>query len=141
MDFSKIELMPLVVLGCLAVGFVIKNTNILKDKYNQFIPLIVFILGILISWWIQGKITPENTIYGALSGLASTGLHQSFKNFIGDDKMTLNGIDISSWQSNINVGKEGVSADFVIIKATGGTGYINPDCDRAFQQAISSGKK
>ncbi|HAP4298491.1 TPA: holin, partial [Enterococcus faecalis] len=49
MDFSKIELMPLVVLGCLAVGFVIKNTNILKDKYNQFIPLIVFILGILIS--------------------------------------------------------------------------------------------
>nr|WP_227274618.1 phage holin family protein [Enterococcus faecalis] len=38
------------------------------------------------SWWIQGKITPENTIYGALSGLASTGLHQSFKNFIGDDK-------------------------------------------------------
>ncbi|MGG7018224.1 UNVERIFIED_CONTAM: GH25 family lysozyme, partial [Pseudomonas aeruginosa] len=46
-----------------------------------------------------------------------------------------------SWQSNINVGKEGVSADFVIIKATGGTGYINPDCDRAFQQAISSGKK
>ena len=38
MDFSKIELMPLVVLGCLAVGFVIKNTNILKDKYNQFIP-------------------------------------------------------------------------------------------------------
>ncbi|HHZ7858140.1 phage holin family protein [Enterococcus faecalis] len=86
MDFSKIELMPLVVLGCLAVGFVIKNTNILKDKYNQFIPLIVFILGILISWWMQGKITPENTIYGALSGLASTGLHQSFKNFIGDDK-------------------------------------------------------
>lgn len=56
-------------------------------------------------------------------------------------KMTLNGIDISSWQSNINVGKEGVPADFVIIKATGGTGYINPDCDRAFQQAISSGKK
>ena len=86
MDFSKIELMPLVVLGCLAVGFVIKNTNILKDKYNQFIPLIVFILGILISWWVQGEIKPENTIYGALSGLASTGLHQSFKNFIGDDK-------------------------------------------------------
>ncbi|MGH2202125.1 GH25 family lysozyme, partial [Enterococcus faecalis] len=41
----------------------------------------------------------------------------------------------------MNVGKEGISADFVIIKATGGTGYINPDCDRPFQQAISSGKK
>ncbi|BDQ51022.1 holin [Enterococcus faecalis] len=78
MDFSKIELMPLVVLGCLAVGFVIKNTNILKDKYNQFIPLIVFILGILISWWIQGKITPENTIYGALSWISKHWLTSIF---------------------------------------------------------------
>ena len=47
--------------------------------------------------------------------------------------MTLNGIDISSWQSGINLAA--VPADFVIIKATGGTGYINPDCDRAYQQA------
>ncbi len=53
----------------------------------------------------------------------------------------MNGIDISSWQSGINVGANGVPADFVIIKATGGDGYVNPDCDRAFQQAISSGKK
>lgn len=55
--------------------------------------------------------------------------------------MVLNGIDIASWQSGINVGTNGVAADFVIIKATGGTGYVNPDCDRAFQQAIKSGKK
>ncbi|KAJ76053.1 endolysin [Enterococcus faecalis AZ19] len=55
--------------------------------------------------------------------------------------MTLNGIDISGWQAGINVGAQGVPADCVIIKATGGTGYVNPDCDRAFQEAISSGKK
>ena len=55
--------------------------------------------------------------------------------------MALNGIDIASWQTGINVGVNGVAADFVIIKATGGTGYVNPDCDRAFQQAIKSGKK
>ncbi len=55
--------------------------------------------------------------------------------------MVLNGIDIASWQTGIKVGIEGVAADFVIIKATGGTGYVNPDCDRAFQQAIKSGKK
>ena len=55
--------------------------------------------------------------------------------------MTLNGIDISSWQSGINLGKDGIPADFVIIKATGGTGYVNPDCDRAFHQAVASGKK
>lgn len=55
--------------------------------------------------------------------------------------MALKGIDIASWQQGINVGANGVAADFVIIKATGGTGYVNPDCDRAFQQAIASGKK
>lgn len=55
--------------------------------------------------------------------------------------MTLNVIDISSWQTGINLGKDGVPADGVVIKATGGTGYVNPDCDRAFQEAIKSGKK
>lgn len=55
--------------------------------------------------------------------------------------MALNGIDIASWQTGINVGQGGVAADFVIVKATGGTGYVNPDCDRAFQQAMKSGKK
>lgn len=52
--------------------------------------------------------------------------------------MTLNGIDISSWQTGIDL--SAVPADFVIIKATGGTGYTNPDCDRAFQQAKALGK-
>lgn len=55
--------------------------------------------------------------------------------------MTLNVIDISSWQTGINLGKDGVPADGVVIKATGGTGYVNTDCDRAFQEAIKSGKK
>lgn len=45
----------------------------------------------------------------------------------------MNGIDISSWQTGINLAA--VMADFVIIKATEGTGYVNPDCDRAYQQA------
>ncbi|MDT2759260.1 GH25 family lysozyme [Enterococcus xiangfangensis] len=55
--------------------------------------------------------------------------------------MVLNGIDIASWQAGINVGANGVAADFVIVKATGGTGYVNPDCNRAVQQALASGKK
>ena len=53
--------------------------------------------------------------------------------------MALNGIDISSWQTGINLHQ--VPCDFVIIKATGGVGYVNPDCDRAFQQALKAGKK
>ena len=50
----------------------------------------------------------------------------------------MNGIDISSWQTGIDL--TAVPADFVIIKATEGTGYINPDCDRAYQQAKQAGK-
>ena len=50
----------------------------------------------------------------------------------------MNGIDISSWQTGIDL--TAVPADFVIIKATEGTGYVNSDCDRSFQQAKQAGK-
>ena len=43
--------------------------------------------------------------------------------------MALNGIDISNWQSGINLAV--VPCDFVVIKATEGTGYVNPDYERA----------
>lgn len=52
----------------------------------------------------------------------------------------LNGIDIASHQAGINVGANGVAADFVIVKATGGTGYINPVCDGFYQAAKKVGK-
>lgn len=50
----------------------------------------------------------------------------------------LNGIDIASYQAGIDFGK--VPADFVIIKATEGTGYVNPDCNRAYANAKKNGK-
>lgn len=52
--------------------------------------------------------------------------------------MSMNGIDISNWQAGINVSK--VPCDFVICKATQGTTYVSPDCDRAYQQAKKAGK-
>lgn len=51
----------------------------------------------------------------------------------------LNGIDISAWQRGIDTAA--VPSDFVIIKATEGLGYVNGDCDRAYQQAKVAGKK
>lgn len=50
----------------------------------------------------------------------------------------MQGIDISSWQSGINLAA--VPCDFVIAKATEGTNYTNPDCARSVEQAISLGK-
>ena len=52
--------------------------------------------------------------------------------------MALNGIDIASYQAGLDFSK--VPCDFVIIKATQGTGYTNPDCVRAVEQAMSLGK-
>lgn len=51
----------------------------------------------------------------------------------------LKGIDISNHQRGIDLSK--VNADFVIIKATEGKSYVDPSCDRFFQQALSLGKK
>ena len=53
--------------------------------------------------------------------------------------MSLYGIDISSWQSNLDLSQ--IAFDFVIVKATEGTGYINPSCDKHVQQVLNLGKK
>ena len=53
--------------------------------------------------------------------------------------MTMNGIDISNWQKGIDLAA--VPCDFVIAKATQGTGYTSPDCVRQVEQAMSLGKK
>lgn len=50
----------------------------------------------------------------------------------------MHGIDISSHQTGINLSK--VPCDFVIIKATQGTSYINPDLQRAYKQALTNCK-
>lgn len=52
--------------------------------------------------------------------------------------MALNGIDVSNWQAGINLSV--VPYDFVICKATQGTGYTSPDCVRQVEQAINAGK-
>lgn len=52
--------------------------------------------------------------------------------------MALNGIDIASYQTGIDLTR--VPCDFVIVKATQGTRYVNPDFHRAMQQAIGAGK-
>lgn len=52
--------------------------------------------------------------------------------------MTMNGIDVASYQTGLDPAR--VPCDFLIVKATEGTGYINPDCDRMYQAAKKAGK-
>lgn len=50
----------------------------------------------------------------------------------------MNGIDISSYQAKLNAGI--VPSDFVIIKATEGTNYINPTWEEQAKQVIQANK-
>ncbi|GFK24871.1 phage holin family protein [Tetragenococcus halophilus] len=70
-------LIPVVVVACLVVGYVIRVTPILQPA-RESIPLIVGILGAILGGVIQG-FTVEAIIMGAVSGLASTGLNQVFR--------------------------------------------------------------
>lgn len=47
-------------------------------------------------------------------------------------------IDVSSWQTGINVTNTG--AQIVVAKATEGMGYVNADCDRVVQDALAAGQ-
>lgn len=70
---------PIALVICLAVGYVVKNL-VPNEKVNRFIPLLVAALGVLICAWSALAVTPEVLCQGLISGLASTGLYEAFKN-------------------------------------------------------------
>lgn len=53
--------------------------------------------------------------------------------------MSLNGIDVASYQAGMNVGE--VAGDFVLVKATEGIDYTNPEFNGHAKQTLSAGKK
>lgn len=77
------EYSQIIILGvCLCVGYIIKNL-IPTEKIDRFIPLIMGILGIVMALWLGGFVlSPDLLLSGLISGLASTGMHQAFKQFI-----------------------------------------------------------
>ena len=84
MDFASIftDYFVLVVfLACLIVGYIIKNASFLKWVPNSDIPIVVAVVGLVLNLAVSG-ISIESAVFGAFFGLASTGFHQMFKNFI-----------------------------------------------------------
>lgn len=81
------DYMILIVIGiCLCVGYVLKHM-IPSETINGYIPLIMAVLGVLLNMWLNKfAFTPEILLGGLASGLASTGLHQAFKQFIDKKK-------------------------------------------------------
>lgn len=89
MDFGFITDMyiPVIMVICLCIGYVYKKFFPTDDK---FIPLILLVLGAVLSCVISNEITAEVVAAGMVSGLGTVGLHQLFKQFIeGNSKNTI----------------------------------------------------
>lgn len=72
---------PIIVGICLCIGYVLKNI-VTNDSINKYIPAIMGVLGVVLNIWMNMIFTPEILLGGLISGLASTGLYETFKNLL-----------------------------------------------------------
>ena len=70
-----------VMVACLVAGYIIKHATFFKWINNKDIPVILAAVGAIINPIVSG-LSVESIVYGAVMGLASTGLHQTFKKFV-----------------------------------------------------------
>ena len=82
MSFFNSIAMPMVIAACLIIGFVLKKW--VKDVDNKYIPTILALFGAVLACLVQNTVSVEVLVAGSFSGLASTGLHQAFKQILGD---------------------------------------------------------
>lgn len=76
---------PIVLIACLVVGYCIKHISWLAAVSNEYIPTILAVLGAVLGCAAVGSVSLENIVYGAVTGLASTGLHQAFSQLINKE--------------------------------------------------------
>ena len=76
---------PVIVGICLCIGYILKHL-VPGDGVNRWIPLIMGVLGVALNVWINAAVSPDILLGGLFSGLASTGLHQVFKQLIDNKK-------------------------------------------------------
>ena len=86
MDFTFLEgfIIPIVLIACLVAGYILKAW--IKDLDNKYIPTILALFGAVLACAVESSFTVESIVYGALTGLTSTGLHQLFKQYIDNGK-------------------------------------------------------
>lgn len=85
MEIMNEYVVAIIMALCFGVGYIIKHS--LPFIKNDYIPLIMGILGVLLNTWYSGWIfTPETLLGGLASGLASTGAFELIRN-IGDKEV------------------------------------------------------
>lgn len=82
-DFSFFGpyIIPLAFVICLCVGWLIKHV-IKNELLNQFIPIILAIVGIIIIVWDTLAFTPVTVAEGLVTGLAATGCYEQVMNIL-----------------------------------------------------------
>ena len=73
---------PIIVVVCYCVGFAIKKASFINDKY---IPLIMICIG-GVSGILMNGLSYEAVAMGIVSGAASTGIHQVYKQLTKDSE-------------------------------------------------------
>lgn len=83
MDFAVLNehFELLIMVACLITGYIVKHATFLKWIPNDDIPVFLAVFGAFFNAFHSG-FSLETIVYGALTGLASTGLHQAFKRWI-----------------------------------------------------------
>ena len=98
MEFLNDYLVLMVIGICLCVGYVLKHV-IPSEAVNKYIPLIMAVLGVAVNVWLNKyAFSPEILLGGMASGLASTGMHQLFKQFVegkGGAQVESEGADVN----------------------------------------------
>lgn len=75
---------PSIVVLCLVIGAVIKH--LFKKIDNRYIPVIVACCGVVLACVAGHSVTMDAVAQGIISGWASTGLHQTYKNLKGSEQ-------------------------------------------------------
>lgn len=89
LEFISKLFIPMVLVLCLCVGYLLKNW---MPTDNKIIPTALFAIGAICGVICLG-INFEAFVRGGLTGLASVGLHQAFKQFIeAPKKIELNNL-------------------------------------------------
>ena len=80
LNFLQEMYLPVVLAICLVVGYIVKHW--IADVDNRIIPTVLAIIGAVCACINAVDISLEIVTAGAITGLASTGLHQAFKQWI-----------------------------------------------------------
>lgn len=79
LEFITDMYIPVVMIACLVIGVILKKWYPLDNKW---IPTILVVVGAVLGCVANGGIALDSVVAGAVTGLASTGFHQAFKQLL-----------------------------------------------------------